>query len=276
MNIIICLIIFSLCNNTISLNLPVAVLHGIASSKEQMSEFSSWIADTYDVDVYNIEIGDGYNTSLNTPLNIQVEMLCDLISTMSELQNGFNFIGMSQGGLIARAFVQRCNYPPVKNLITLVSPHGGEYDSDYLLNIIDLYNPILQLTTSYAGYWRDPRRMYDYRTKCTFLPDINIDKLTGQRLKYKYNLERLENFVMVWSPNDEVIKPASSGKFDVYNKDLDVVDLTYSEMYINDYIGLKTLNETNRLWSFQTTCSHTEHKMPSCHSQLIPILNKFL
>jgi len=276
MNIIICFLVISLCNNIKAANFPVVVLHGIASSKEQMTNFSSWIADTYNTEVYNIEIGDGYNTSLNTPLNIQTEMLCDVISTIPELQNGFNFIGMSQGGLIARAYVQRCNYPPVINLITLVAPHGGEYDTDSLFNIIDAYSPLLQLTTSFAGYWRDPTRMYDYRTKCSFLPDINIDKSTGQQLKYKYNLERLNNFVMIWSPNDEVIKPASSGKFDVYDIDLNVVDLTHSEMYINDYLGLRTLNETNRLWSFQTTCTHVQHKMPVCYPQLLPILNKFL
>lgn len=260
--------------NEFSKKLPIVVLHGIASSKEEMSNFSSWITDTYNTEVYNVEIGNGYDTSLNTPLDTQVEMLCDLLDTMIELENGFNFIGMSQGGLIARAYVQRCNHPPVRNLITLVSPHGGEYDKNF--NIIDFYNPLFQLTTSFAGYWRDPLRFYEYKTKCSFLPDINIDKPVGQQLKYKFNLLKLYNFVMIWSPSDEIIKPSSSGKFDVYDREMNVVDLTHSELYINDYLGLKKLNETNRLWSFQTTCKHVEHKMPYCHQQLKPILDKFL
>lgn len=41
------------------------------------------------------------------------------------LKNGFNAIGISQGGQFLRAYVERCNDPPVRTLITLGSQHQG-------------------------------------------------------------------------------------------------------------------------------------------------------
>lgn len=44
-----------------------------------------------------------------------------------ELRSGFNAIGFSQGGLFTRGYVQRCNNPPVHNLVTFGSPHMGKF-----------------------------------------------------------------------------------------------------------------------------------------------------
>jgi len=58
-------------------------------------------------------------------LNKQVEVVCKQLASHPQLQGGFNAIGFSQGGLFLRAFVERCNHPPVKTLLTLGSPHNG-------------------------------------------------------------------------------------------------------------------------------------------------------
>jgi palmitoyl-protein thioesterase len=39
-----------------------------------------------------------------------------------QLAKGFNLIGHSQGGLIARAYIERYNDPPVHNFITWATP----------------------------------------------------------------------------------------------------------------------------------------------------------
>jgi len=235
-----------------------------------------WLTTDFNLTVYNLDIGDGYDTSVNTPLNLQVEMFCDVISEIKELNDGFNMIGMSQGGLLARGYVERCNYPRVYNLITLVTPHGGEYDPNSLFNVIDIYSPLIQTTTSFASYWRNPIKYGEYILKCSFLPDINGEKRSGQTLKYQTNMQSLQNFVMVWTENDDVVKPASSGKFNFLDNNLNIVDLVDSKVYQNDVIGLRTLNETGRLYSYTTTCGHTEHRMPSCFPQLQPIFSKFI
>ena len=55
MNYLLVLLIFinihiALSIQNFSQKLPVVVLHGIASSKSEMTEFSSWITETYNVD----------------------------------------------------------------------------------------------------------------------------------------------------------------------------------------------------------------------------------
>ena len=63
--------------------------------------------------------------SLLDGMNRQIREVCDKLASISELANGFNAIGLSQGGQFLRAYVERCNTPPVKKLITLGSQHQG-------------------------------------------------------------------------------------------------------------------------------------------------------
>lgn len=51
--------------------------------------------------------------------------MCAQLAGVAELSAGFNAVGFSQGGQFLRAYVQRCNRPPVRNLITLGSQHQG-------------------------------------------------------------------------------------------------------------------------------------------------------
>lgn len=55
----------------------------------------------------------------------QISEVCASLTAIPELAGGFNAIGISQGGLLFRGYVQRCNHPPVRTLITLGSPHAG-------------------------------------------------------------------------------------------------------------------------------------------------------
>ena len=43
------------------------------------------------------------------------------------LANGYNGIGMSQGGLLIRGLAQRCPDPPMKNLVTYGAPSNGQF-----------------------------------------------------------------------------------------------------------------------------------------------------
>ena len=256
--------------------LPVVLMHGIASDKTNMNDMQNWLQDTFNLTVFNVDIGDGYDTSVNTPMMQQTQLLCQVLAHIPELAGGFNFIGMSQGGLLARSYTEMCNNPPVYNLITLVSPHGGEYDNDSLFNIIDVYGQLWQTTTSFASYWINPNRYEDYLNKCSFLPALNGEKSNIHTHQYRNNLLSLNNFVMVWSSVDDVVKPAQSGKFSVYDINLNIIDLFDTTMYQEDIIGLRTLNDTNRLWMFQTDCPHNENKSPSCYPQLYPVFKEFL
>lgn len=254
-------------------HLPVVVMHGLDSSSLNMEPFSSWIAAEFNTKVFNLEIGNGEKTSLYMPMTDQLGELCATIYATEELRDGFNFIGMSQGGLLARGYVERCNLSPVVNLITLVSPHGGEY-----LKTIntDMYSSFAQAHLSIAGYWRNPREMPAYLTKCSYLPLLNNEKENKGSQAQKKQMQSLANFVMVWSPADAVLSPPESGKFSFFDENLNVISLEDTEIYEADLLGLKYLNDQARLHTYQTNCSHVDHRNPICYSQLYDILKNFL
>lgn len=79
--------------------------------------------------IHSIMIGkspeDDRKRSLLDNMNRQIDEVCDQLARVPELADGFNAIGLSQGGQFLRAYVERCNRPKVKKLITLGSQHQG-------------------------------------------------------------------------------------------------------------------------------------------------------
>jgi palmitoyl-protein thioesterase len=259
-------------------NYPIVVLHGIGSSSQKMEPLCEWLGTTFNTTVYNIEIGNGARTSVYTPMNKQLTELCFSIYAIEELADGFDFIGISQGGLLARGYVERCNSYPVRNLITFVSPHGGTF----LLNSFTIYNGamysnLLQSQLSITNYWRNPSMLDIYLTRCSYLPELNNEVWRENTSTIQRdNMRNLLNFVMVWSPMDEVLHPVESGKFSFYDIFFNVIPLEETEMYKNDALGLKFLNNKGGLHTYETNCSHEEHRNPVCFDQLYAILQQFL
>jgi len=272
----------SLFNQFITLTLPlvssekpIVVLHGLESSSEKMVPLCDWIEDTFYKKVINIEIGNGEKTSLYTPLPEQLTELCDTIYNNKALENGFDFIGISQGGLLARGYVEQCNDYPVHNLITLVSPHGGTFMKDNIDNNF-MYSQISQKHISFAGYWRNPYLLEIYLEKSVYLPYLNNEKNHISMEKQKQNIINLSNFVMIWSPNDEIVYPAESGKFSFLDKDITIIPIEETELYKKDTLGLKYLDDEERLHIYETNCSHVDHRNPECFDQLYGILKYYI
>jgi len=257
-------------------SLPLVVLHGIESSSREIEPLCDWLELTFNVDVYNIEIGNGKKTSLYSSLHDQLDELCLSIYEMDELSEGFDFIGISQGGLLARGYVERCNSYPVRNLITFVAPHGGVYWPNVKSSGL-MYNDFYQNHLSIASYWRNPKMLETYLTSCSYLPLLNNEFWCDEESPiHRANMRSLSNFVMVWSPMDTILEPPESGKFSFFDEDLKVVPLQETELYKNDSLGLKFLNYLGRLHTFETNCSHVNHRNPECFSQIYDILKRFL
>lgn len=252
--------------------IPVVVLHGVASSAEKMQEFSDWVSYTFNRNVFNIEIGNGESTSLYTPLPEQLFLLCNTLYNIRELEYGFDFIGMSQGGLLARGYVEQCNKFPVLNLITMVSPHGGVKNGLTL----NMYSDFLQKHLSVAGYWRDPTELNTYLNKCVYLPLLNNERNSSISLEQKENIKSLINFALIWSSEDTTVVPPESAKFSFYDENYNVIDIHDTELYKLDLLGLKYLDENDGFHTHKTTCSHVEHRDPVCYDQIYEILRLYL
>jgi len=283
-----------------SSSLPVVLLHGVASEAANMNNLGNWISEEFDTKVFNLEIGNGIKTSIYTPLSIQLNELCQMIYAIDELKEGFNFIGMSQGGLLARGYVERCNEFPVRNLITLVSPHGGTVLRDLNIN---MYTTFSQEHLSVSNYWRDPRLLEEYLTICTYLPILNNEILKDDTTKddetnssdddddrehgddfveeimhntQKEQMKSLDHFVMVWSPYDDIVNPAESAKFSFFNEEFEVVALEDTDLFKTDALGLKYLKDEHKLHTYETNCTHVQHRDPICFNQLYPIFALYL
>jgi len=275
-------------STSVSRYLPVVLMHGHASNAATMESMEHWIQEAMPgVYVKNVEIGDGIYSSIFTHLNSQVTNFCEQMKNDAQLRNGFNLIGFSQGTLITRAYIERCNDPPVQNWISLGSPAAGQFGlaivPDYLQRELDWllastpYGRWLQNTFAFASYWRDPYESSEYLLYASFLPDIN-NELEKKNPTYRENLISLKNMVLVYSTTDEVIRPPSSGWFNFFNNDQDreVVPYNQTESYKEDWLGLRTLQSSNRLHLFQTQCSHFQFHEEFWHESFNRIVLPFL
>lgn len=191
----------------------------------------------------------------------QVEQACKDLRNHPILSQApsVNGIGFSQGGQFLRAYIERCNNPPVANLITFGSQHNGisEFqncaDSDWLCKTWSRYlksntwNEWVQSHLVPAQYYRDPNDLESYYEYSNFLVDVNNEGIL-KNSKYKENMKMLENFAMYMFANDTTVVPKESAFFhEVNTTSGEITKLQDRPIYTEDWLGLKTLDEASRL-----------------------------
>jgi len=175
------------------------------------------------ITIRNIEIGDGTLSAIFMNLNKQVDNFAAQMAADPALQNGFNVLGYSQGTLITRGFIQRVNHPQAYNWISLAGPNGGQFGlgsiPEWLLRFLSPlirqipYSCLVQDTFCFAQYWKNPFNQKSYLRNSVFLADINNERDT-KNPAYKANLLTLQNAVLMFSDDDNVIRPQASGWFE--------------------------------------------------------------
>ncbi|KAK5582164.1 hypothetical protein RB653_003747 [Dictyostelium firmibasis] len=252
----------------VSATRPVVLMHGFSTGKESMEPLKSWIEEAIPgIYVLNVEVGNGRFDSIFTTMDSQLEEFAQVVQADPNLVNGFNLIGFSQGTLIARAFVQRYNSPPVYNYIGWNGPQAGQFGTpfvnipwiDKVLGTIP-YEKTIQKKLAVAEYWKDPFKIEKYLERSLFLADIN-NEYPVKNTTYKDNLTKLNAMVLTYSTNDKTIIPKESGWFSFYadGSGKEVVPLQQQAQYTEDWLGLRTLDESNRLFFYTTTCTHRDH-----------------
>ena len=88
----------------------------------------------------------------------------------------------------------------------------------------------------------------------------------------------LHNFIMIYSTsNYSMVYPPESAKFSMYItnkfKELKLVDLFDTELYNNDWLGLKKLYKSNRLHIYNTSYAYSQHTKPIFFNFLEKILD---
>ncbi|KAF9437850.1 hypothetical protein BGZ76_010866 [Entomortierella beljakovae] len=253
------------CLSGIFAHRPVVFHHGMGDSAHSggMEELFNAVRETAPgIFIHSISLAesekDDRNAGFFGNVNSQIEIVCQQLKEIPELSGGFNAVGFSQGGQFLRAYIQRCNDPPVYNLITVGSQHGGVSDipgcvqsdaSCRLMRTIarnGVYNGYVREHVIQAQYYKDPKNLDTYLEKCIFLPDIN-NELSVKNRKYAENLSSINKFAMFMFTEDITVKPKETSWFGFQDEEGNVIDLEDQDQYKENWLGLKTMDKAGKL-----------------------------
>ncbi|XP_074268976.1 uncharacterized protein LOC141592277 isoform X3 [Silene latifolia] len=160
------ILIFSLTKAAISL--PFVVFLGIGETCQSMEEFIQILEKDSGNHGHCIMLGDNVEDSVLVPIMDQVTLACQKVKELDELKNGYNLIGISQGGLISRGMIEFCDEgPQVKNFISVGGPQAGVAGAPNcsfpicarltnLLNLLPVYSTFIQASVAPSNYIKIP------------------------------------------------------------------------------------------------------------------------
>ena len=247
---------------------PTVCWHGVNDHANSSCSALLKVVDDVMPGVFTMSIKIGDSLQMDTMNSVlmsasdQVNYACNIIANNPNLSDGYNALGISQGGLMLRGVAQRCPKPPMKNLITFGSPHQGIFGipkcQSYLgYSVCQMLTTILSSVFSLqwiqkmftpAQYWHDPFNQPSYVAGSQFLADINNER-EEKNQSYKQALLALKNLVLVKWTKDTSVIPRESSQFGFYNLGGDNTTITLQEMplYQRDWLGLQAMKIQGRL-----------------------------
>merc|ERR1712215_518453 len=254
---------------------PVVLWHGMGDSAAGMTGIESILKDNIEgVYVHRIMIGSNIIVDTESGFfrdtNRQVKEVCEMLANDPELQDGYNAIGFSQGGQFLRAVAQRCPQPPMKNLVTVGAQHQGVFGFPLCPGEMVFFCDIVRDLLSYgayvefvqdilvqAQYWHDPLDFDTYVEKSKFIAEINNEK-DVKNASYAVNLNKLENFIMIKHNQDTKVEPKESEHFEFHipGQAEEILPLRESPIYTEDRIGLKAMDEAEKLHFLSVDGNH--------------------
>ncbi|CAN4078022.1 unnamed protein product [Withania somnifera] len=269
-------IFWSIC---FSSSTPFILLHGIGMSCNDIGStfYTSQLSHLSRSNGYCLEIGNGAYDSFNMPLENQVQIACEKVKEMNELQQGYNLVGLSQGNLIGRGIIEFCDEaPPVKNFISIGGPNAGV--ANPFCNsgpwCSGIYLDYVQTHYAPSGYTKLPNDIDGYLRGCRYLPKLNNEIPNATNPIYKQRFTSLHNLVLIMFENDGVIVPKESSWFGFYQ------DGTYSQilppqqtnLYVEDLFGLKTLDKAGKVNFIKLPGFHLTMDIQQMQQHVVPYL----
>ena len=246
--------------------LPLIVWHGLGDSYtgEGLTDVIS-LAEEMNPGLFTYAIRINEDPSLDQRatflgnLTEQIDQVCRDLAAHPILSTApaVDAMGFSQGGQFLRGYIERCNFPPVRNLLTFGSQHNGisafqgcaPFDllckGAQLLLRAGTWTQTVQSKLVPAQYFRDPAQLEQYLEHSNFLADINNERVLKNKT-YKENILKLENFVMYLFDEDTTVIPKETSWFGEINEE-QYVPLKNRSIYTEDWLGLKQLDEEGKL-----------------------------
>jgi len=268
--------------------LPLLLWHGLgdhydAEGLHSVGDLVNEIhPDTY---VYYVRLDDNGDEDRKATffgnVNDQIDQVCETIQQDPQLvdkSTGMvraDALGFSQGGQLLRGLIERCDKLSVRTLMTFGSQHNGIADVqacgqwDLLckgalaLMKGNVWSDWVQMNIVPAQYFRttddetgEPTQ--EYLERSNFIADVNNDRKEKNTV-YKERLSQLDMFVMLVFENDTTVIPRQSGWFaEVNMTDQKVTPLRERPVYLEDWLGLRKLDEKKGLACLTNPGNHMQ------------------
>ncbi|KXX79733.1 Palmitoyl-protein thioesterase 1 [Madurella mycetomatis] len=246
--------------------LPLVIWHGLGDNylSQGMRDVAA-LADkinpgtlVYPIRIDEYAARDRYNSYVGN-LTEHIEKACADIAAHPILSTApaIDALGFSQGGQFLRAYVERCNNPPVRSLVTFGSQHNGITrfrdcrQADWVCRIAmavlkgSPWSDTVQSSLVPAQYFRDPEQYEQYLEHSNFLADVNNER-EEKNEAYKKNIMKLENFVMYMFEDDTTVIPKETAWFEEVNG-TEITPLRARRLYTEDWLGLRALDRKGGL-----------------------------
>ncbi len=266
--------------------LPIAVFHGFGDFCLQpgMLSFTRKLGKMVGTYSKCIEIGRiGAIASVTWDFEEQGKEACRQIASNKNFDNGFQVVGLSQGGLLARYVVENCpGAVPVRSLVTLGTPHTGvdaipHCFSGLICNTINffarqmVYFDIVQRNIGPAGYFRDPAQLDRYKRKSHFLAALNNEiGSEGSNDLHHDRMAALEHVFLGWFNKDSMIYPAESALFSELQKDMSLKPMEETETF--QRLALDELLAADKIVFHEFDGDHLQFTMEEIEEFVVPLL----
>jgi palmitoyl-protein thioesterase len=209
------------------------------------------------VHVECIEIGNGFLDTVAKPIQSQVEEACEKIKSNPNFQNKFSILGISQGTLIGRYIIEKCDMEgqvmrymsfdgPQMGIASIPKITCGSF-CEWLCNITAPLAYKLKDNIAPCGYYKYKYDQETYMKTNTFLKMLNNENDEKDEEVFK-RFSSLEKIKLIKSKEDTVITPRDSSWFEFYDfEGKEIVPLRQSQFYIEDFIGLRKLDEEGKV-----------------------------
>ena len=264
--------------------LPVAIIHGFYDSCD-----SAYFPALVKLIKYNLgdyveclKTGEG-SDSLSLSIEKQAEEACKLINANEKFDNDFSILSISQGGLIARYIIQKCEKKgKVKKLVSFGGPMMGTSKVPFCLqgvicflinSLVDfyVYGNKIQNGVGPAGYYRTAAHLDDYKNSESFLVKLNNEgKIYDEEGKKRFS--ELDSLMLIGFKNDKMISPKESAEFSEYDEYYKLIPMNKTNAYINDLFGLQTLDNKKAIHVQYLDGEHTEFDFNDVLQYAVPYL----
>ncbi len=266
---------------------PIALFHGILDdcNSNFMKDIKRILQKYLNTKVHCVEIGNGYWDSILMNLEKQSQIACTNIKKIKDFEGKFNILGVSQGTLIGRHVIEKCNMKgKVQNYVSFMGPQMGVSaiptlkcgvvceGLNFLVSNYNYANPQLIDRLGPASYWKYRFHYDQYMKHNTYLKDLNNEG-PKKNANYKKRIISLNKMLLVKGSLDTIISPRESSWFEFYDQTgLRIVPLKQSDFYKNDYLGIKALDQKNKLKFVSFNKEHVEYTEKEFAIHIIPFL----